>query len=46
MIPPPTPAAVLESARITTALRRSDALPVRESYVRAVAVTVRVRRGA
>jgi hypothetical protein len=40
-----TPAAALVAARITTALRWSDALPSRESYARAVAVTVRVRRG-
>jgi hypothetical protein len=45
MIPPSTPAAVLEFVRLLAALaRQGDGLPNRESYARAVRVTVRVRR--
>jgi hypothetical protein len=44
MIPPPTPAALLQSVRLTRIVGTVPAIP-NETYARAVRITVRVRRG-
>jgi hypothetical protein len=44
MIPPPTPAALLQSVRLTRIVGTVPAIP-NETYARAVRITVMARRG-
>jgi hypothetical protein len=44
IVPPPTPAALLQSVRLTRIVGTVPAIP-NETYARAVRITVRVRRG-